>query len=167
MSDDEGDGAESAAAGSGSPASDEPGHHDPAATPYSRGAVVGSAIVGLAVAFLAVTWAAGSAVFHEELFRTAPTVERGGIGSDWVIGNTVPALDFLIALVHAADVIMGVFILVMVFVHWASFRRIAARMQAPGGAREPGEVAADGGSAPDAGPDGRRGDAADQGGESA
>ena len=70
---------------------------------------------------------------------------RPVVGADWVAGNTIPALDFLIALVHAADVIMGVFILFMVFLHWASFRRLAARMRQSGAERTSG-VATDGGT---------------------
>jgi len=98
---------------------------------YSPISVLVSAVVGVAVALLSVWWASGFGPFYETLFRVSPTVEGGGVGSDWVAGNTIPSLDFLIALVHAADVIMGVFILFMVFLHWASFRRIAARMRHP------------------------------------
>jgi hypothetical protein len=98
---------------------------------YSPISVLVSAVVGVAVALLSVWWASGFGPFYETLFRVNPTVEGGGVGSDWVAGNTIPSLDFLIALVHAADVIMGVFILFMVFLHWASFRRIAARMRHP------------------------------------
>jgi len=98
---------------------------------YSPISVLVSAVVGVAVALLSVWWASGFGPFYETLFRVSPTVEGGGVGSDWVAGNTIPPLDFLIALVHAADVIMGVFILFMVFLHWASFRRIAARMRHP------------------------------------
>lgn len=123
-----------------------PGKAEEPGPRYSVTAIVASAVVGLLVAFLSVTWAAGSAVFHEELFRSAPTVTDGGIGAGWLAGNTIPALDFLIALVHAADVLLGLFILLLVFVHWASFRRIAARMRHPGH-EEAGEVAADGGRA--------------------
>ncbi|MDT3436486.1 hypothetical protein [Haloarcula sp. 1CSR25-25] len=112
---------------------------------YSRVSVLISTIVGLAVAALAVVWAQGFRIGYESLYRVNPSVEGGGIGSDWVFGNTIPALDFLIALIHAADVIMGAFILVMVFIHWAAFQRLAGQM------RDPGEdvseaVAADGGS---------------------
>jgi hypothetical protein len=112
---------------------------------YSRASVLVSAVVGLVVAALAVVWAQGFRIGYESLYRVNPSVEGGGIGSDWVFGNTIPALDFLIALIHAADVIMGAFILVMVFIHWAAFQRLAGKM------RDPGEdineaVAADGGS---------------------
>jgi amino acid transporter len=112
---------------------------------YSRVSVLVSAVVGLAVAGLALFWAQGFRLGYESLYRVNPSVEGGGIGSDWVFGNTLPALDFLIALIHAADVIMGAFILVMVFIHWAAFQRLAGQM------RDPGEdvsdaVAADGGS---------------------
>ncbi|GGO00554.1 MULTISPECIES: hypothetical protein [Haloarcula] len=116
----------------------------PEVSGYARSHVAISAVVGLLVAGLSVWWAQGFDVFYESLYRVNPSVEGGGIGSDWVFGNTIPALDFLIALVHAADVLMGAFILVMVFLHWAAFRRLADRMRQPG--EERGEaVAADGG----------------------
>jgi len=116
----------------------------PETSGYSRVSVVISAIVGLALAVVSVWWAAGTAVFYEGLFRVSPTVQDGGIGADWVAGNTVPWLDFLVAVVHAADVLMGLFILLMVFIHWAAFRRLAARMQGPGEERSEA-VATDGG----------------------
>jgi hypothetical protein len=111
---------------------------------YSPIAVLVSAVVGIAVALLSVWWASGFGPFYETLFRVSPTVEGGGVGSDWVAGNTIPSLDFLIALVHAADVIMGVFILFMVFLHWASFRRLAARMRHPEESESGEAVMADG-----------------------
>ena len=116
------------------------------AATYSRTAIVASAVVSLVVTAVLAWVASGFGVFYEGLFRVGPTVEDGGVGADWVAGNTIPALDFLIALVHAADVIMGVFILFMVFLHWASFRRLAARMRQPGEAREASGVATDGGT---------------------
>jgi hypothetical protein len=116
----------------------------PETSGYSKVSVVISAIVGLALAVVSVWWAAGTAVFYEGLFRVSPTVAGGGIGTDWVVGNTVPWLDFLVALIHAADVLMGLFILLMVFIHWAAFRRLAGQMQQPGeGTTE--AVATDGG----------------------
>lgn len=84
--------------------------------------------------------------FFEAILRVGPTVEGGGVGADWVQGNTEPALEWLITLVHFADVIMGVFILVMVFLHWIAFRRLAARMRPPDAPRRSGDaVATDGG----------------------
>ncbi|PSP52174.1 hypothetical protein BRC67_05685 [Halobacteriales archaeon QH_3_68_24] len=120
---------------------------------YSRTAIVVAAAVSLVVTAVLAWVASGFGVFYERLFRVGPTVEDGGVGADWVAGNTIPALDFLIALVHAADVIMGVFILFMVFLHWASFRRLAARMRQPGEAREGSGVATDGGTDPTTGGD--------------
>ncbi len=111
---------------------------------YSPISVLVSAVVGIAVALLSVWWASGFGPFYETLFRVSPPVEGGGVGSDWVAGNTIPSLDFLIALVHAADVIMGVFILFMVFLHWASFRRLAARMRHPEESESGEAVMADG-----------------------
>ena len=116
------------------------------AATYSRTAIVVAAAVSLVVTAVLAWVASGFGVFYEGLFRVGPTVEDGGVGADWVAGNTIPALDFLIALVHAADVIMGVFILFMVFLHWASFRRLAARMRQPGEAQEASGVATDGGT---------------------
>lgn len=117
---------------------------------YERWQVWVSAAVGLLVAIISVWWASGFAVFYETMFRVGPTVEGGGIGTDWVVGNTNPFLDFLIALTHAADVIMGLFILLMVVIHWGAFRRLAARMRQPGESgpeSEPDDtVAADGGT---------------------
>jgi hypothetical protein len=118
----------------------------PEVTGYERWHVYVSAAVAIVLSF-AITWyVAGFVSTVEGIFRVAPTVEGGGIGTDWLVGNTIPALDFLIALIHAADVLMGVFILVMVFVHWAAFRRLANRMRQPDSER--GEaLAADGGTA--------------------
>ena len=116
----------------------------PETSGYSKVSVILSAIAGLALAVVSVWWAAGTAVFYEGLFRVSPTVAGGGVGTDWVVGNTVPWLDFLVALIHAADVLMGLFILLMVFIHWAAFRRLAGRMQGPD-ERTADAVATDGG----------------------
>ncbi|WP_435185906.1 hypothetical protein [Halobellus sp. EA9] len=114
---------------------------------YDAWQVYLSALVGVAVAALSIWWASGFGPFYETLFRVGPTATgpNRGVGADWVVGNTIPALDFLVALVHAADVLMGLFILLMVFLHWAAFRRLANRMRQPG--ETGGEaVAADGGT---------------------
>jgi hypothetical protein len=111
-----------------------------------RLAVLISAVVGLVVTGLAYWWAQGQGVFVEELYRVQPTVEDGGVGADWVQGNTDPALDAMIALIHAADVLMGLAILFMVFLHWAAFRRLASRMRRPGESPRSDAVAADGGA---------------------
>ncbi|WP_198665711.1 hypothetical protein [Haloprofundus halophilus] len=99
---------------------------------YSGLAIAVNALVAIAVTAVVVWWASGFAYNAETLFRVAPTVEAGGIGADWRAGNTIPALDFLIAFIHAADVLMGLGILVMLFVHWGAFRRLASRMRQPG-----------------------------------
>lgn len=112
---------------------------------YTQWQVAISAVVGVAVSVLLVWWVSGYTVSVESLYRVSPTVSDGGVGSDWVGANTIPALDFLIALIHAADVILGVFVLVLFFTHWAAFRRLAARMRQPGEEVAEG-VAADGGS---------------------
>lgn len=113
-----------------------------------RAAFLISAVIALVLSVGAILLVSGRAPFHENLLRVRPTIGGGGVGTDWVVGNTMPALDFLIAFVHAADVLMGVFILLMVFVHWAAFRRLGARMRPPDApARERGSTAAtDGGS---------------------
>lgn len=103
----------------------------PEITGYRRWQVYVSAAVALVASFAIVWFVSGVGSSLEQLFRVSPTVEGGGIGTDWLVGNTIPALDFLIALTHAADVIMGVFILVIVFIHWGSFRRLASRMRQP------------------------------------
>lgn len=104
-----------------------------------------SALVAVVVTALVAWWLSGFGGFYESVFRVGPTVEDGGVGADWLLGNTIPALDFLIALVHAMDVIMGAFILFVVFVHWAAFRRLAGRMRQPGEIDDE-TVVADGGS---------------------
>ncbi|MFA1610016.1 hypothetical protein [Halobellus rubicundus] len=114
---------------------------------YEAWQVYLSALVGVAVAALSIWWASGFGPFYETLFRVGPTATgpSRGVGADWVAGNTIPSLDFLVALVHAADVLMGLFILLMVFLHWAAFRRLANRMRQPD--ETGGEaVAADGGT---------------------
>ncbi len=133
----------------------------PEVSGYGRGRVAIAAAVGFVVAGLSYVWAQSLSTTFETLYRVNPTVEGGGIGADWVAGNTVASLDFLIALVHAADVLMGAFILVMMFVHWAAFRRLADRMQEPGEATSEA-VAADGGYDAEQGSDA---DSSDSGGE--
>ena len=123
-------------------------------------AVLVAAAVALGATALVYWWVGGwlgEPLFFEQLFRVAPTVAGGGVGADWVVGNTVPWLDALIAIVHAADVLMGVAILGMVFLHWAAFRRLANRMRGPVRAESGGTVATDGGET-NAGTETRRGD---------
>lgn len=110
---------------------------------YERWQVYLSAVVGLVVAFVLVWVASGFSVFYETLFRVGPTPSEG-VGAEWAAGNTVPWLDALVAITHAVDVLMGLFILVMVFLHWAAFHRLASRMR--GGGEQRGAVAADGGT---------------------
>ncbi|MFC7166194.1 hypothetical protein [Halospeciosus flavus] len=108
-----------------------------------RVAVLVSAVVGFAVA-IGVTWyVSGPAdTFYEAIFRIGPTVEGGGVGADFVVGNTMPSLKLLIDVIHFVDFAMGFFILLMLFIHWGAFRRLAARMQPPAGEET---VATDGG----------------------
>lgn len=118
-------------------------HDTPDVRGYAGWEILVSAVVAVIVTAL-LTWLTfGFGAFYERLFRVGPTIEKGGVGADWVAGNTIPALDFLIALVHAADVILGLFVLFLVFVHWAAFRRLADQM-----AKQPSseETATDGGT---------------------
>jgi amino acid transporter len=117
----------------------------PETAAYSTLSVAIAAIVGIGTALLSVWAANGFATNFEELFRVAPTADGGGVGSDWIAGNTITSLDFLIAITHAADVLLGAFILVMVFIHWGAFRRLASRMRRPGERRRQG-VTTDGGT---------------------
>jgi hypothetical protein len=107
-------------------------------------AVLVSAVVGFVVAFASIWVVNGLESDFETLYRVNPTVEGGGVGTDFVAGNTDPTLDALIVAIHAIDVVMGVFILLILFIHWAAFRRLGARMQPPKEAGA-GGVAADGG----------------------
>lgn len=118
----------------------------PEVSGYKRLHVAVSAAVGVGVMLLAIWWAQGFNVFYESLYRVNPGAGAAdGIGADWVAGNSIPALDFLIALIHAADVILGMFILVLMFLHWAAFRRLAGQMRQPGEERSTEAVATDGG----------------------
>ncbi|WP_226479388.1 hypothetical protein [Natrinema amylolyticum] len=116
---------------------------------WDRIAFAISALIGLALAGGAVALVSGRAPLFENLLRVRPTVQGGGVAADWVFGNTAPALEIAIAVVHFADVVMGIFILLMVFVHWAAFRRLAARMRPPAAtARGQESAAATDGGAP-------------------
>lgn len=140
----------------GDPDAADAGSDDPEAPDRDRRADDGGGIsdgIALAVSLLfGLALAVGSILLvswldpgFEGLLRVRPTVSGGGVGAGWTAGNADFWLNLMITLVHLADVVMGVFILLMVFVHWASFRRIAARMEGPAGRGEPEEVAADGG----------------------
>ena len=123
--------------------------HLPETSGYSSVAIAVNAVIAIAVTLVVLWWASGFGPFYETIFRIDPTVSgaNAGVGADWTSGNQIVWLDFAIAITHAADVIMGVFILFMVFLHWGAFRRLAARMRTPGEPRESDEtVAADGGS---------------------
>lgn len=108
-----------------------------------------SLLFGFALAvgsILLVTWLDPS---FEGLLRIHPTDPGGGVGAGWAAGNADFWLNLLITLVHLADVVMGIFILLMVFVHWAAFRRLAARMQPPGGQPRDRRTPATDGGTPD------------------
>ena len=117
------------------------------ASSYSGTVVAVNAVISVAVA-LGLVWVVnGFNVFYERLDRVAPTADGGGIGTAFNTGNEMELLVFMVEAIHAIDVIMGVFILVMVFVHWGAFRRLAGRMRQPDEPR----VAPDGGAADDGG----------------
>ncbi|MFB6096693.1 MAG: hypothetical protein ABEJ74_04835 [Haloferacaceae archaeon] len=112
----------------------------PETSGYGRTVIAINAVIAVVVSYLLVWWASGFAVATESLFRIQPTVQGGGVGTEWVLGNTAPLFDALIAITHAADFLLGLFILLMVFVHWGAFRRLASQMRQPGE-----EMATDGG----------------------
>ncbi|MFB6220521.1 MAG: hypothetical protein ABEH90_03695 [Halolamina sp.] len=109
---------------------------------YSRAVIAVNAVVSVLVSLGLVWVVSGYNVFYEELFRVQPTVEGGGIGANWVTGNEIGWMKIMVDAIHLIDIVMGLFILLMVFIHWGAFRRLASRM------RQPGEetLAADGGS---------------------
>ncbi|WP_435116264.1 hypothetical protein [Halolamina sp. C58] len=105
------------------------------ASSYSGTVVAVNAVISVAVA-LGLVWVVnGFNVFYERLDRVSPTVDGGGIGTAFVQGNEIGWLVFMVEAIHAVDVLMGLFILVLVFVHWGSFRRLAAKMRQPGESR--------------------------------
>ena len=106
-----------------------------------------SAVFGLALATVSVWFFNQQAVLVEALQRVNPTLSGGGVGAGWEYGIGVTTLNLAIELIHLADIVLGLFILVMVFVHWAAFHRLADRMQPPAGTETTsGEAAAtDGG----------------------
>ena len=121
---------------------------------YSRVVIAVNAVISVVVA-LGLVWVVnGFNIFYERLFRVQPTVDGGGIGANWAAGNQDAWLGFMIDAIHLIDIVMGGFILLMVFIHWGAFRRLASRMRQPG----EGQLAADGGTEPD-------GDAATSGGD--
>jgi hypothetical protein len=108
---------------------------------YSRLSILVNAAIAVVATGGVLWWASGFAVDFETLFRVSPTVEGGGIGADFVAGNSVGWLNAMITVVHVADVVMGAFILLMVFIHWGAFRRLAAQMRPPGTSRSTSEEA--------------------------
>ncbi|RKD95569.1 hypothetical protein [Halopiger aswanensis] len=139
------------------PEPEEPG--EPAGQPSAGGrgdrvAFWLSALFGLALAVGSIALVSGRAPFFEDVLRVRPSVEGGGVGADWVVGNTEPVLEAMITVVHFADVVMGIFILVMVFIHWAAFRRLGARMRPPSGTQRRETAAATDGGVSGSGGDG-------------
>jgi amino acid transporter len=115
---------------------------DNGASSYSGTVIAVNAVISVVVA-LGLIWVVnGFDIFYERLDRVSPTVEGGGIGTAFAQGNEIGWLVFMVEAIHAVDVLMGIFILVLVFIHWGAFRRLANRMRQPGESR----VATDGGS---------------------
>ncbi|KPN31039.1 hypothetical protein SY89_01781 [Halolamina pelagica] len=102
---------------------------------YSGTMIAVNAVIAVAVALGAVWVANGFNVFYERLDRVSPTADGGGIGTAFAQGNDIGWLVFMVEAIHAIDVLMGLFILVLVFVHWSAFRRLAGRMRQPGESR--------------------------------
>jgi len=107
------------------------------------------AVIGVVVA-TGLVWYVSGGPFFEALPRIIPTVEGGGVGADWSTGRAAPAFTWLVLLTKAAVAVAGLTILYMVLMHWMAFRRLAARMQSPGGG---GQVSTDGGRPVDEGGD--------------
>ena len=115
---------------------------DNGARSYSRAVIAVNAAISV-VGSLALVWVVnGYNIFYEELFRVQPTVDGGGIGANWVAGNEIWWTKIMVDAIHLVDIVMGAFILLMVFVHWGAFRRLASRMRQPG----EGQLATDGGT---------------------
>lgn len=94
-----------------------------------RAALFASTVFGIVVASGSVWLVGEQGVWFEALNRVHPTLGGGGVGSSWEYGVEVAVLRWAIDLIHLADVAMGIFILVMMFIHWAAFHRLAARMR--------------------------------------
>lgn len=105
-----------------------------------------SAAFGLALA-VSSTWFVGEQmVWYEALNRVRPTVSGGGVGAGWEAGLEQVVLNAAIDLIHFADLVMGAFILVVMFTHWAAFHRLGSRMKPPASQRtDPDPTIADGG----------------------
>ncbi len=105
---------------------------DTGASSYPRALIAVNAAVSVVIALGLVWVVSGFNIFYEALPRVSPTVEGGGIGANWVSGNEIAWLKILVDAIHLIDIVMGLFILLMVFIHWGAFRRLASRMRQPG-----------------------------------
>jgi len=111
-----------------------------------RAAFYISGVFGLVLATASVWYVGERALWFEALWRVRPDVSGGGVGADWEAGLELVALNWAIDLIHYADIVMGTFILLMVFIHWAAFLRLGDRMQPPASREtDTGAVATDGG----------------------
>lgn len=93
----------------------------------------GCAVFGLALATGSVWFFSSRGVWHEAVMRVHPTLSGGGVGASWEAGVTNAVLTFLIDFIHVADVVMGIFILLLMLIHWTAFHRLATRMRPPAG----------------------------------
>ncbi|WP_200530272.1 hypothetical protein [Halorubrum sp. LN27] len=91
------------------------------------------AVFGLALATGSVWFFSSQGIWHEALMRVHPTLSGGGVGASWEAGVTNTVLTFLIDFIHVADVVMGIFILLLMLIHWTAFHRLASRMRPPAG----------------------------------
>ncbi|MFQ3320123.1 MAG: hypothetical protein ACI8UR_000475 [Natronomonas sp.] len=111
-----------------------------------------SVVFGLALATGSVWYVGQQGIWFEALQRVRPALAGGGVGADWEYGIEIALLNGLIELIHIADILLGIFILLLVFVHWAAFHRLAAQMQPPEGEQTASEpTIADGGTPSDGG----------------
>lgn len=135
--------------------SDTPDDEGPATTGVSEASADGgtdrlvfwgSAIFGLALATGSVWFFSSRGIWHEAVMRVRPTLTGGGVGASWEAGVTNAVLTFMIDFMHVADVVMGIFILFLMLLHWTAFHRLASRMRPPEGATGSAETTvADGG----------------------
>ncbi|MFD1570674.1 hypothetical protein [Halorubrum laminariae] len=93
----------------------------------------GCAVFGLVLATGSVWFFSSRGVWYEAMMRVRPTLSGGGVGASWEAGVTNATLTFLIDFIHFADVVMGIFILLLMLIHWTAFHRLAGRMRPPAG----------------------------------
>lgn len=107
-----------------------------------------SAVFGLVLAVGSIWFVGEQGVWFEALQRVRPTVAGGGVGSSWEAGVEMFVLNAAIDIIHLADIVMGIFILLVLFVHWGAFHRLGSRMKPPA-SQDPDPTIADGGEGDD------------------